>query len=183
MTAARKTAFTGILAAVAVCLSFLEGLLPALPFLPPGAKLGLSNIAVMYAACYCSLPAALSVAAIKSVFVLLTRGGMAFFMSFAGGMLSCVVLWIFLSAGRFGCIGAGIAGAAAHNSAQLLVFFLFAGKAALWYAPVLLLFSLPAGALTGFLLRVTDPFLRRLALHFPAGKINNKHLFERKDDR
>ena len=39
---ASKAALLGILCAVAVALSFLEGLLPALPI--PGAKLGLSNI-------------------------------------------------------------------------------------------------------------------------------------------
>ena len=40
-------ALTGLLAALALALSFLEGLLPPLPFLTPGAKLGLSNIFTM----------------------------------------------------------------------------------------------------------------------------------------
>ena len=35
---ARKTALLGILCAQAIALSFLESLIPALPFLPPGAK-------------------------------------------------------------------------------------------------------------------------------------------------
>ena len=40
-----RVAFTALLAALALALSFLEGLLPPLPMMPPGAKLGLSNIA------------------------------------------------------------------------------------------------------------------------------------------
>ena len=48
-SAARRVAVTGLLGALALALSFLEGLLPPVPVLPPGAKLGLSNIAVLYA--------------------------------------------------------------------------------------------------------------------------------------
>ena len=59
---ASKAALLGILCAVAVALSFLEGLLPALPI--PGAKLGLSNIVTMYALSALGLPAALAVAAL-----------------------------------------------------------------------------------------------------------------------
>ena len=45
MTTAQKTAFYGILSALALLLSVLENyLIPDIPFLPPGAKIGLSNI-------------------------------------------------------------------------------------------------------------------------------------------
>ena len=45
---ARRVAVTGLLAALALTLSLLEGMLPPVPVLPPGAKLGLSNLAVMF---------------------------------------------------------------------------------------------------------------------------------------
>ena len=48
-SSAKFVAFTGILAAVALVLSLLESLLPPIPGMPPGAKLGLSNIVSMYA--------------------------------------------------------------------------------------------------------------------------------------
>ena len=54
---AGRVAFTGLLAALAIALSFLEGLLPPLPMMPPGAKLGLSNLATMYAAAAWACPA------------------------------------------------------------------------------------------------------------------------------
>ena len=57
-SSAKFVAFTGILAALAVVLSLLENLLPPVPGMPPGAKLGLSNIVSMYAAgCVGFLPA------------------------------------------------------------------------------------------------------------------------------
>ena len=55
-TASKRAAFTGMLAALALAFSFLEGLLPPLPMMPPGAKLGLSNIVTMYAAGSAGLP-------------------------------------------------------------------------------------------------------------------------------
>ena len=57
-----RVAFTGLLAALALALAFLEGLLPPLPAMPPGAKLGLSNIVTMYAAGSQGLPSAIFLA-------------------------------------------------------------------------------------------------------------------------
>lgn len=99
-----SVALLGLLAALALALSFLEGLLPALPV--PGAKLGLSNIVTMYALTALSLPAALGITAVKAVFALL-RGGSAFLMSAAGGLLSTLVmaLCLRLFRGKMGDIG------------------------------------------------------------------------------
>ncbi len=43
----KRLALMGLLFALAMALSFLESLLPALPMLPPGIRLGLSNIITM----------------------------------------------------------------------------------------------------------------------------------------
>ncbi|MDD6011596.1 MAG: heptaprenyl diphosphate synthase, partial [Oscillospiraceae bacterium] len=57
---AKKTAFLGILGALALVLGFLEQLIvPDIPFLPVGAKPGLSNIVTMYTACTLGFPGAL----------------------------------------------------------------------------------------------------------------------------
>ena len=53
---ARDVAWVGVMASLAIALSFLESLLPQMPFLPPGAKLGLSNLVVLYAAAVTTLP-------------------------------------------------------------------------------------------------------------------------------
>ena len=107
--AARRAALLGLLAALAVALSFLEGLLPVIPI--PGAKLGLSNIVIMYALTSLNLPCALALAAVKAAFALL-RGGSAFLMSLAGGLLSTLVMAgvLRLLRGRVSFIGVGILG-------------------------------------------------------------------------
>ena len=129
---AGHVAFTGILAALALALSFLEGLLPPLPMMPPGAKLGLSNIATMYAAGSLGLPSALFLAVFKGLFSLMTRG---------------VV---------------GVCGALCHNVAQLCVAYLLTTTSVLFYVPFLLLFSVLTGLLTGLVLKATLPPLERL---------------------
>ena len=60
--AARRAALLGLLSALALALSFLEGLLPPLPV--PGARLGLSNLVTMYALSALGLPSALAITAV-----------------------------------------------------------------------------------------------------------------------
>ena len=50
------------------CFPLSENLIPPLPMMPPGAKLGLSNLATMYAADSLGLPSALFLAVFKGVF-------------------------------------------------------------------------------------------------------------------
>lgn len=163
MNTSRKTALLGLLTAAAVTLSFLESLLPALPFLPPGAKAGFSNIVTMFAAGFMGLLPALTVALLKSVFVLLTRGWVAFAMSVCGGLLSTLVMWWCLHCRRSLLI-TGIAGAVTHNLAQLGVAMLLTQTAGLlYYLPLLLLFAAAAGTVTGLLLKAAYPPLHTLA--------------------
>lgn len=156
----------GLLAALALALSFLEALLPVLPI--PGARLGLSNIVIMYVLTSprlrCPhLPAALGITAAKALFALF-RGGSAFFMSAAGGLLSTLVMALVLrlSRDRLSYIGVGISGAIAHNAGQLLMAMALLGHAMLYYAPWLLLLALAAGTLTGLTLNLLMPALNRL---------------------
>ncbi len=160
---AGRVALLGLLAATAVVLSFLEGLLPALPFLPPGAKAGLSNIAVMFTATFWGGPAALGVALVKSLFVLSTRGVTAFAMSLCGGLLSAAVIWVCVRL-RVSLIATGILGAVTHNTAQLAVAMVItATPGLLTYYPLLLVFAIIAGTVTGLLLKLTYPPLCRVA--------------------
>ena len=156
-------ALNGLLGALALVLSALETLLPAMPFLPPGAKLGLSNLATMYAAGCIGLFPALCIAVMKGLFAGLLRGITAMLMSLTGGICSTLIMWAVSRRDRFGMIGVGILGALAHNAAQLLVAWALTSAAVLWYTPVLILFSLLTGTVTGVLLRVVMPLLKKLS--------------------
>ena len=159
---AGRVAFTGLLAALAIALSFLEGLLPPLPMMPPGAKLGLSNLATMYAAGSLGLPSALFLAVFKGVFALVTRGGMAGLMSLSGGVVSTVVMWLLLKKANASLGVVGVCGALAHNAAQLCVAYFLTGTSVAFYVPFLVLFGVLTGLLTGLVLKLTLKPLERL---------------------
>ena len=159
----RGIAFNGLLAALALVLSTIEMMLPPLPLLPPGAKLGLSNIVTMYAAGAVGLWPALCIAVIKGLFSGITRGFTAMLMSLSGGILSTFAMWLLLHLKRrpFGLVGLGVAGALSHNAAQLLVAALLTTPAVIYYIPWLIIFGVLSGILTGLVLRIIMPLLDR----------------------
>ncbi|MGN0479340.1 MAG: Gx transporter family protein [Hominenteromicrobium sp.] len=161
---AKRIALCGLLGALALVLSFLEGMLPPLPGLPPGAKPGLSNIVTMFAAGSLGLPYALAVAVIKGGFAFLTRGVTAGLMSLSGGVLSTLMMWAVWKKTRFSLLFTGVCGALAHNAAQLAVALLLTGPAALFYIPALLLLSVGFGLCSGLVLRLILPALTKLGL-------------------
>lgn len=160
----RSIAFNGLLAALALSLSAVELMIPPIPLLPPGAKLGLSNIITMYAASQVGLLPALCIAVIKGLFAGVTRGFTAMLMSLSGGILSTITMWILLHIkhSSFGYIGLGVAGALAHNAAQLLVAMLLTTPAVIYYLPYLIIFGIVFGIITGLVLRAIMPLLGKL---------------------
>lgn len=160
--ASGRMAFTGLLAALALSFSFLEGLIPPIPVLPPGAKLGLSNIVVLYAAGSLGLPAALFLACLKGGFALLTRGVTAGLLSISGGVLSALVMWLLLQKTRASLSLVGVCGALSHNAAQLCAAWLLTSAAVVFYLPFLVLFGVLTGLLTGLVLKLTLPPLQRI---------------------
>ena len=163
-----KTAFLGIMAALSLVLSFLENMLiPDIPFLPVGAKPGLSNVVTMFVASYMGFPGAICITIIKGIFALITRGATASFMSLSGGILSTVVLCLIikLKDKAFSFIGIGIICASMHNLGQLMAAMAVSGTYSLInYAKYLLIFSLITGSVTGFMLTVLMPRIEKIKI-------------------
>ncbi len=159
-----KIALFGVLSAVALTLSYLEGLIPTVAFMPPGAKMGFSNIATMFAASSMGLVSALAITFIKALFAGITRGVTAFFMSLCGGILSTVTMYLlFKLSKKTGYMAIGIICALVHNFGQLIVAIITAGNlSVLGYAPVLLISGTVTGAVTGTVLRAVMPALERV---------------------
>lgn len=168
----KRITFTALMTAFAVVLSFVESLLPTAYLMPPGSKLGLSNIPVMFSASKLSGGETMLIVFAKSVFVLITRGATAFFMSLAGGILSAVCMLIMLrKTTGFGYVGIGILSAICHNLGQLTVsFFLVQSSAIVGYAPVMLVASVITGFLTGTILRLAMPYFSKLFSFKEMGK-------------
>lgn len=161
-----KVALLGIFGAVALVLSFLESMLiPDIPFLPIGAKPGLSNIVTMYIAGTMGFPGALYITVLKALFALITRGATGAFMSLCGGVLSTVAVSFFIKyQGRiFSYLGLGIIGAVMHNLGQLMAACIVSGTFALInYGKYLLIFALITGTVTGTVLMLLMPGLQKI---------------------
>lgn len=157
---------TGVLSAVALVLSILEGMIPDLPFMLPGMKLGLSNLAVMLSLEVCPLPCALCVVIIKALFALLSRGVTAFLMSLAGGTLATLGMYLLVRQKKlhFGCFGVGVLGAFLHNCGQLLVALFLVSDAVYAYFPVLTLGAVVTGSVTGLVYYLVMPPLLRIPM-------------------
>lgn len=163
----KRLALMGLLFALAMALSFLESLLPALPMLPPGIRLGLSNIVTMYALFVLGPVSGYTIAVLKALFVLLTRGAVAASMSAAGGVFSVTVMLLLslLPGIKEQYLLLSVFGGAAHNIGQLVMARFIINNQYVWYYfPVLLAAGLLMGAITGMALRVVLPYLNRLNL-------------------
>lgn len=139
-----------LLTALAMALSWLESLL-VLPGLLPGMKVGLANLAVLFALYRLGLREAAAVSLVRVVLAAATFGNAySFAYSLAGAALSLAVMAILKRLDRFSILGVSIAGAVCHNLAQLLVAMAVLGTARLgWYLPALLVSGVAAGTAMG----------------------------------
>ena len=159
---------TAMMFALIMVFSVLESALTPLLGLPPGIRIGLTNIVVMYSLFFINKPTAFTLVILKSVFVFITRGGMAGALSFAGGVMAflVMVLLIVVFKDKISILILSITGAIAHNIGQLMIAsLLLHHNLVLVYLPVLLVSGIIVGIITGSLLRLTLPILRKIAIY------------------
>jgi len=146
---ASKIARYGLLTALALVLSYLESLLP--PLGVPGVKLGLPNLAVVFALYRLGFRDACAISLVRVVLVALLFGnGAGLVYSLAGAALSLSVMGLLWKAGKFSTVGVSVAGGVAHNAGQILVAMAMLETSRLaWYLPVLWVSGTVAGVLVG----------------------------------
>ena len=141
-----------LLLAAALVLGALERWIP-LPVPIPGAKIGLSNIAVLTVLMRYGLRDALAVAFMKSLVLMALFGSpVSFIYSVSGGLMSVLVMGglIRFGRGKFSVLGISVAGAATHYLVQLTAAALVLQTPALYgYFPYMVLLSVPTGIFTG----------------------------------
>ena len=136
----------------------LESALPVPIFFLPGCRLGLSNLAVIIAIPLVGAGTAASVCVVKALFILVTRGVTAGFMSFFAGAVSLGVMLLLFYIGKFGYIGISIVSAAAHNTSQLAAAALLMWDIRVFnFIWIYLLLSIVTGALTGLVSGISVP--------------------------
>ncbi len=117
---AKTIAQYGLLAALALVLSYLESLVPAF-FAVPGMKLGLTNLVVLLALYRMGELPALAINFVRIVLVSLLFGSaLSFLFSLAGGLLSWLVMCLLRRSAHFSMLGVSMAGGVAHNVGQIL---------------------------------------------------------------
>jgi len=156
---ASKVAQYGLLTALALVLSWLESLLP--PLGAPGVKLGLPNLAIVFALYRLGWKDACVISLVRVVLVTLLFGnGAALAYSIAGAALSLSLMGLLNKTGKFSSIGVSVAGGVAHNAGQILVAMALLETSRLaWYLPVLWVSGTIAGVLVGL---VSGELVRRV---------------------
>ena len=138
-----------LLAAAAMILSYVESLLPSVGI--PGVKMGLANIAVIFALYRLGWRLAAWISLVRVVTVTLLFGTVAALAySLAGAVLSLLVMGALRRTERFSPLGVSVAGGVAHNAGQILVaMWLLETRQLAWYFPVLAAAGVGGGILTG----------------------------------
>lgn len=152
MEKTRKLTLTALLTAAALILGWIEHAVPIVVSIP-GIKLGISNIAIVFALYRLGAGYAWSVTACKVTLSALLFGGFSgFAYSAAGGVLSLCVMMALYRIKGLSPIGVSAAGGAAHIAAQVFIAVMLTSTTQIiWLLAPFLAVGTSAGALTGFI--------------------------------
>lgn len=115
----KKLTTFSLLVAVAMILSYIESLIPIFVAVP-GVKLGLSNIATVFALYTLGWPAAISVSLVRVLLSALLFGNIpSLAFSFAGAVLALASMIPLSRINIFTSIGVSVVGAIMHNVGQI----------------------------------------------------------------
>lgn len=143
-------AVCGLLVSLMLVLGYVESLLPSLPGVV-GAKLGLANSVLLYGLYALGTGPAFVLMALKVALSGLLFGGInAMAYSFAGGLLSLIMMLLIKRIKGIGVVGVSMTGAVFHNVGQVLMAMLVLHTSKLlYYLAVLMIIGLITGLLTG----------------------------------
>jgi len=153
---------SAMLFALAIVLSFAESLFPPVFSAFPGVKIGLSNIVTMYALILLSPKRAITICFLKALFVFITKGAVACFLSLGGGFLAVftMIIFKFFNAKT---LFLGIIGGVMHNVGQLFVIILiYSNPFFLKIMPVYIAFGCIFGSITAVSLKLIMPALSHI---------------------
>ena len=156
MNRTRKLAYTSVTIALALVLSYVETLIPGLVAVP-GVKVGLANIAVVFALYRIGFKEAVVISLMRVVLSSLLFGSaVSLAYSLAGATVSLALMAVLKKTKIFSVTGVSTAGAVSHNLAQVVVACLLLETTALaWWIPVLLVSGTLAGVVIGLVSAVT----------------------------
>lgn len=152
MNKTKRLALYGILAALALVLSYIEAMIPTF-FAVPGMKLGLTNLVVLVALYRMGTKPAMVINFARILLTSILFGTVvSLWYSLAGGLLSGIVMILLKNTGKFQPLTVSVAGGVMHNVGQILVaMVIMQTNAIAWYLLVLWISGIVAGAIIGVL--------------------------------
>lgn len=146
--------YIAMLAAQAVVISIIEGIIPSPLNFAPGAKIGLANLITVIAIFTLPIKYSIQVIFIRIILTALIGGNASTFIySLAGGFLSYFAMLVVKQLGpeRVSIIGISVLGGVMHNIGQISVAALFAKSFSVMnYLPILSISGILAGFAVGF---------------------------------
>lgn len=160
-----KLARFSALCAFTLLLSAVENLIP-LPVAPPGVKLGLSNLAVLYCIADGDRLSAWVLVLLRTVLsALLFGNAVSFLFSLSGGILSVLLMQTALGMLQRGYtfVSLSVLGSLAFQIGQIAAGVLLYGPSIVNYLPLLLFCGVFSGAVVGLVLNLSFPRLQKIA--------------------
>lgn len=148
----KKTAFCGLMLALALIASYVESLIP-IPIPIPGIKLGVANSIVLILLYMTDVKTSWIVSVSRVVLVGFLFGSMSSILySLSGAVLSIVIMIWVKKQNCFTMTGVSVTGGVSHNMGQLLTAYLVLESKAVWYyLPVLMISGVVTGSIIGIL--------------------------------
>lgn len=158
-----KTAYMGLLTALALILSYVENLISFQPGIP-GVKIGLANLAVLICLYLFGWREALILTVAKAVLSGLLFGSL-FMISYsmAGALCSALTMILLKKCGLFHVPAVSAAGGVMHNMGQLLIaLFVVETYSLVYYVPVLIISGLVTGIVIGMAASLVLPYIKNI---------------------
>lgn len=171
MNKLQRYIFLSLLTAAALILSIIEGMIP-LPYIAPGAKLGLSNIVTMTVIVVFGFKDAMLVVVLRCILLMLVATNpITFIYSIASGVMSTIAMGFGLKYfNKLSFIGVSVIGAMTHNATQVTVAAIIFGTFNLYYyMPVLSLVSIFTGCFVGYTSIFVSDNLNKTVLRLRRG--------------
>jgi len=148
----KRIAMDGLLLALALILSFIDSMIP-MPIPVAGIKLGLANLAVIYALYKMGEGDAVLISIARVILSGLMFAGMSGILySLAGAVLSLTIMCLMHRFSDFHIIPVSVCGSLAHIAGQLIVAAAMTSASIVtYYAPFLLISAFIAGTVIGIL--------------------------------
>ena len=156
----RKMVSLSLFLAMGIVLSIIESFIPTGI---PGVKIGLANIITLLILYIYGRRDAIIILLLRIFLVGLLYSGLfsqTFLLSLGGGLLSIAIMVIAYSTHKFKILTVSVLGAISHSIGQIIMAIItLSTKELVYYLPIILAISIPAGVLTGLIAkRILDIF-------------------------